>query len=162
MRRSLFALAGLAVFLSATLPKSALATVGGAAVAKAWSRSTPIESAQYYDFDGVDYCWYDQAWQGPGWYWCGYDWIYGYGWGGGYGWNGWGGGGYYWRHHHHDHDHDHDHNHGVWREGPPRQYAHMREGLPGYDTRVGGHQGARNYSLGPLPQGPRGGSPNRN
>jgi len=95
VRSSLFALGGLAVCIAGPLSTSALATVGagGDAVAHLWSRSTPIETVQYYSFDGVDYCWYDEAWQGPGWYWCGYDWINGYGWGGPYNWNGWGGGG---------------------------------------------------------------------
>jgi len=45
-------------------------------------------------FGGRHYCWYDNAWQGPGWYWCGYAWRNGYGWGGGYGWHNWHGGGY--------------------------------------------------------------------
>jgi hypothetical protein len=42
-------------------------------------------------FGGRHYCWYDSAWSGPGWYWCGYAWRRGYGWGGGYGWRGHGG-----------------------------------------------------------------------
>lgn len=57
----------------------------------------PIEDAQFV-FGGRNYCWYDDAWQGPGWYWCGYAWRHGYGWGGGYGFHGWRGGhagGYY-------------------------------------------------------------------
>ena len=40
---------------------------------------------------GHRYCWYDDAWRGPGWYWCGYAWHRGWGWGGGYGWRGHGG-----------------------------------------------------------------------
>jgi hypothetical protein len=54
--------------------------------------SAPIELAQFV-FDDQNYCWYDDGWQGPGWYWCGYAWDDGIGWGGGYGWNGWRGGG---------------------------------------------------------------------
>jgi hypothetical protein len=46
----------------------------------------------FYLFGGRHYCWYDDAWSGPGWYWCGYAWRRGYGWGGGYGWHGWSGG----------------------------------------------------------------------
>ncbi len=42
-------------------------------------------------FSGQRYCWYDSAWRGPGWYYCGYAWRRGYGWGGGYGWRGHGG-----------------------------------------------------------------------
>ncbi len=40
-------------------------------------------------FGGRDYCWYDDAWNGPGWYWCGYGYRSGYGWGGPEGFNGW-------------------------------------------------------------------------
>jgi hypothetical protein len=46
------------------------------------------ESAQFI-LAGRRYCWYDDAWQGPGWYWCGYAWRQGLGWGGGLGWQGW-------------------------------------------------------------------------
>jgi hypothetical protein len=43
-------------------------------------------------FSGRQYCWYDDAWDGPGWYQCGYSWRRGLGWGGGFGWNSWQGG----------------------------------------------------------------------
>jgi hypothetical protein len=46
------------------------------------------ENAQFV-LSGRRYCWYDDAWQGPGWYWCGYAWRQGLGWGGGSGWHGW-------------------------------------------------------------------------
>lgn len=54
------------------------------------------------------YCWYDEGWNGAGWYQCGYASRRGYGWGGPMGWQGWGMGmgmgmGRYhmggWRHH---------------------------------------------------------------
>jgi hypothetical protein len=48
----------------------------------------PIEQAQFF-FLGHNFCWYDDGWQGPGWYWCNYAWRSGYGWGGGDGWHGW-------------------------------------------------------------------------
>ena len=48
-----------------------------------------VDTVQAYYFGGRQYCWYDDAWQGPGWYWCGYAWRRGYGWGGGYGWRNW-------------------------------------------------------------------------
>ena len=48
-----------------------------------------IDNVQVYYFDGRRYCWYDDGWQGPGWYWCGYGTRAGIGWGGFYGWNGW-------------------------------------------------------------------------
>ena len=41
---------------------------------------TVIEKAQFV-IDGRRYCWYDDGWQGPGWYWCGYRWRRGLGWG---------------------------------------------------------------------------------
>jgi hypothetical protein len=47
-----------------------------------------VENAQFV-WSGRRYCWYDDAWQGPGWYWCGYAWRQGLGWGGGSGWHGW-------------------------------------------------------------------------
>ena len=51
----------------------------------------PVEKTQFF-FGGYNYCWYPSAWNGPGWYYCGYAWNRGYGWGGGYGWHGWRGG----------------------------------------------------------------------
>jgi len=47
-----------------------------------------IENVQFI-FGGRRYCWYDDGWQGLGWYWCGYRWRSGLGWGGGEGWHGW-------------------------------------------------------------------------
>jgi hypothetical protein len=122
MRRPFVVLTAFAASLAWPFSFAAQAAVGsdGEAVAEAWNRATPIKNAQYYSFDGVDYCWYDDGWQGPGWYWCGYDWDTGYGWGGPYGWNGWGGGYFWWRHRH-DHDHDHDHGHGVFHDERPRE-----------------------------------------
>jgi len=50
----------------------------------------PLPVAPYpYLFGNQRYCWYDSAWNGPGWYYCGYAFRRGYGWGGGYGWNNW-------------------------------------------------------------------------
>ena len=37
-----------------------------------------------------NYCWYEDGWNGAGWYQCGNVWRKGYGWGGPYGWHGWG------------------------------------------------------------------------
>lgn len=36
-----------------------------------------------------DYCWYEDGWNGAGWYQCGYAGLKGQGWGGPYGWNDW-------------------------------------------------------------------------
>src|SRR5437667_11821811 len=51
-----------------------------------------IDNVQYY-WGGRQYCWYDDGWNGPGWYWCGRYLLPGIGWGGGLGWRGWRGGG---------------------------------------------------------------------
>ena len=50
-----------------------------------------IEDVQYV-WLGHNYCWYDDGWNGPGWYWCGYGPRVGLGWGGGFGWHSWRGG----------------------------------------------------------------------
>ena len=47
-----------------------------------------VEQAQYV-YGGRRHCWYNNGWQGPGWYRCGYANRRGYGWGGPRGWNGW-------------------------------------------------------------------------
>jgi hypothetical protein len=66
-----------------------------------------VEVGLPFFFGGHDYCWYDDGWQGAGWYWCGYGSRQGYGWGGGEGFNGW---------HEHRYEHDwHPHEgHGDW------------------------------------------------
>ena len=45
--------------------------------------------AEYYWFEGHRYCWYDDGWRGPGWYWCGDSFNKGVGWGGPIGWHFW-------------------------------------------------------------------------
>jgi len=47
-----------------------------------------LEQAQFF-LGGQNYCWYDDGWHGPGFYWCGYAFRRGLGWGGGAGWHGW-------------------------------------------------------------------------
>src|SRR4051794_24305418 len=49
-----------------------------------------VDHVQYY-YGGRRFCWYDNGWNGPGWYWCGRYLTPGIGWGGGYGYRGWGG-----------------------------------------------------------------------
>ncbi|OJU24607.1 MAG: hypothetical protein BGN89_16775 [Alphaproteobacteria bacterium 64-6] len=48
-----------------------------------------VEKTQVIVFGGRRWCYYWDAWNGPGWYWCGYGWRRGFGWGGGPGWHGW-------------------------------------------------------------------------
>ena len=75
---------------------------------------SPVEKAQYYSLDdNSNYCWYNNGWQGPGWYLCGDEWLNGFGWGGPYGWNGWGGGNLIRRHG--------SHGIGVWHPGAPNK-----------------------------------------
>src|ERR1700704_4416547 len=47
-----------------------------------------IDNVQYY-YGGRRYCWYEDGWNGPGWYWCGHYLVPGLYWGGGVGWRGW-------------------------------------------------------------------------
>src|SRR5215467_12171628 len=61
--------------------------VGGAGKG-ALERIDLIDKAQY-SYGGKDYCWYDDGWNGPGWYVCGQYTVRGVGWGGGSGWHGW-------------------------------------------------------------------------
>src|SRR5665647_982820 len=49
------------------------------------------ENVQFF-WSGHNYCWYDDGWNGPGWYWCDMYLQSGSGWGGGYGWHHWRGG----------------------------------------------------------------------
>ena len=58
------------------LAGSAEAAMGGVVPA---TQLLPIEQAQFF-FLGHNFCWYDDGWQGPGWYWCNYAWRSGYGW----------------------------------------------------------------------------------
>jgi len=82
-------LSGLALAIAAgialPLAGAAEAAIGSALPS---AQILPVEKAQFF-FNGQNYCWYDDGWQGPGWYWCGYAWNNGQGWGGVEGWNGW-------------------------------------------------------------------------
>jgi hypothetical protein len=78
---------------------ASLALLGAASQANALpvDRFTPtaipsdLEQTQFI-FGGRNYCWYDNGWSGPGYYWCGYAMRRGLGFGGGAGWHGWHGG----------------------------------------------------------------------
>ena len=77
---AVFALAGFAGGQAAAMP------VGGPG--KALERIGLVEKAQY-SYGGQNYCWYDDGWNGPGWYLCGQYTVRGVGWGGAAGWHGW-------------------------------------------------------------------------
>ena len=87
----------LAIAASLALPLAGSASAAtfenpfGAAGAS--TQLAPIENAQFF-LAGRNYCWYDNGWEGPGFYWCGYELRQGMGWGGGEGWNGWQRGGH--------------------------------------------------------------------
>jgi hypothetical protein len=85
----------LAVTFAASLAGSALAAPVPAQSIAPFSSgpaTSLLTNAAYYPYRyaGHRYCWYDDAWRGPGWYLCGYAFRRGYGWGGVGGWRGWG------------------------------------------------------------------------
>jgi hypothetical protein len=96
MLRKLVLSIAIAAGFAVPLTGSAQAAIGDGALglSVAAAQLAPVQKVQFV-FGGQNYCWYDNGWQGPGFYWCGYAWNTGVGWGGGYGWNGWHGGGYY-------------------------------------------------------------------
>jgi hypothetical protein len=87
--RFVFAVTG-ALALGGVAMGAAQAGVPGAAdaIAAAAENGAIIEQVQFR-WGGYNYCWYDDGWQGPGWYWCGYAYRVGLGWGGPVGWNNW-------------------------------------------------------------------------
>ena len=76
------------VSASLMLAAGGVVSVSAAPVGQMPDTPSLTQQAQYY-LNGREYCWYDEGWPGPGWYWCGYAWRRGYGWGGGWGWNNW-------------------------------------------------------------------------
>jgi hypothetical protein len=52
-------------------------------------QSLSMSNQILYRFAGREYCFYEDGWHGPGWYWCGYRLREGFGWGGPLGWRGW-------------------------------------------------------------------------
>ena len=95
MRRFIVTIAAAIVFVAGAPIMGA--SVGAApfvapgAIRAATDSVNMVERVQFIWRDH-NYCWYDDGWQGPGGYWCGYALRSGYGWGGGYGWHGWRGG----------------------------------------------------------------------
>ena len=87
-------LAAIAAGVTTLSTRSDAAGLPGTGVLNGAADSIAVtENVQLYMFGGRRHCWYDDGWQGPGWYWCGYRHRRGFGWGGGAGWHGWGGGG---------------------------------------------------------------------
>jgi hypothetical protein len=87
--------------LVVALAATAAVVVGGNAGAASMSAPAAMrtaadslkmtENVQFFWGDH-NYCWYDDGWNGPGWYWCDMYLQSGIGWGGGYGWHHWRGG----------------------------------------------------------------------
>jgi hypothetical protein len=92
MNRTAVTVAASAFFALAPLAGANAAPVGSPdAIRTSADGLNLIERAQFI-WLGRNYCWYDDGWNGPGWYWCGQYTVPGIGWGGGYGWHGWRGG----------------------------------------------------------------------
>ena len=74
-----------------------------------------VEHAHYV-WAGKGYCWYEDGWNGGGWYLCGYASRKGHGWGGAQGWHDWYwqgmSGPQHWGHHYGMHHRMHDGMHG--------------------------------------------------
>ena len=83
MASAAFAVAGLATNQVAAAP---FADVAGLRAALG---AIEITDKAQYTYAGKSYCWYDDGWNGPGWYVCGEYTVRGVGWGGGAGWHGW-------------------------------------------------------------------------
>lgn len=89
LKKAVFAAGMLAIGgMAATGPAQAAVQGGADAIRQAAENGAITEQAQFL-FGGRNYCWYNDGWQGPGWYWCGYASRPGFGWGGPVGWNGW-------------------------------------------------------------------------
>src|ERR1700743_3388368 len=89
-RKTLLAIAATATLASPAQAAMAPAPLSAPSVIERVQLPFPFQDAVgQFLFGGRDYCWYDDGWRGPGWYWCGYGYRDGYGWGGGEGFNGW-------------------------------------------------------------------------
>ena len=85
MRKILFVVAACAAALVAGAKESEASPAGGAGALGNAVDSSMTEPAQVYVRAGRRYCFYVDAWRGPGWYRCGFAWRRGLGWGGTYG-----------------------------------------------------------------------------
>ena len=91
MRRLAVTIAAATVFVVGAPIMGAGAMVAPGAIRGAADSLNVVERAQFV-WLGHNYCWYDDGWNGPGWYWCNQYTSPGIGWGGGYGWHHWRGG----------------------------------------------------------------------
>ena len=113
MRSSL--VVGMLALMAGSAGNALAAPVDTAGMIRATAEGSNLLKTVGYVWGGQTYCWYDDGWQGPGWYVCDYGpWVSGLWWGGGYHWNNWHGGhshDWYNHHGHHDH-HNGDHHNG--------------------------------------------------
>ena len=95
MRRFLITIAAATTFVAGApimgASVGAAPIVAPGAIRAATDSLKLTENVQFF-WNGYDYCWYDDGWNGPGWYRCGMYLQSGIGWGGGYGWHNWRGG----------------------------------------------------------------------
>ncbi|WP_020174363.1 hypothetical protein [Methyloferula stellata] len=89
--KKLVAGAAVVAGMSPAIQEASAAAVPIGNLAPVIGDALPVQQTQFL-YGGQNYCWYDNGWRGPGFYWCGYAWRRGFGWGGGYGWHGWHGG----------------------------------------------------------------------
>jgi hypothetical protein len=95
-----------------------------------------------YTWEGRNYCWYDDGWQGPGWYACNYGpWVSGLWWGGGYGWHSWHGGHSHDWYEHHGHYEHHDHNDHHHNDHHAHNEHHDHHNGNGHHNGGGHHDG---------------------
>ena len=70
------------IFAGAFFTSAQAAPISGAESTKRLAvEFSDVQKTQVYVYGGRRYCFYVDAWNGPGWYRCGYGWREGYGWG---------------------------------------------------------------------------------
>ena len=91
MRRSTVGLMGMAALLGSLIfgPALGAPTSQSLGLRAAEDAQSPIQEVQFF-WNGLQYCWFDFGWRGPGWYVCDYGpWVSGRWWGGPSGFRGW-------------------------------------------------------------------------
>jgi hypothetical protein len=92
MRKQFLALAAAGLMSAGLSQRAEAAPVGAPEGLRSAIHSLSLTETVGFYWGGRQFCWYDDGWNGPGWYWCGNYLTSGIGWGGGYGWHGWRGG----------------------------------------------------------------------
>jgi len=156
MRRFSVTIAAATIFFAGALimgdSVGAAPMVAPGAIRAAADSLNMVERAQFI-WLGHNYCWYDDGWNGPGWYWCGQYLSSGIGWGGGYGWHHWHGGHPGGRGGHAGHPHaavvHAGHTHAaVVHAGHARAAVSRGGGGGGGHARGGGHGGGGGHARG--------------